>query len=549
MFSSKRIWLPALLFLISKKVDAVPAPAEYRNKPAVPGGEFEHTWVAGPQTRGTLELLFSCVITLVLCVWTTVHVNIEPENSNWIWERLPGWLKFPLVEKLIEALLPNVRARKIWWACVTLVIPEGALVIAMNERTTADLLCKEVNRIIEKHKNQLPGVEEWEIALGYYAVMGGFVVPEKVYDTVLKEIPPAERGTIKRLTLTPHGVLEVAKWEAEQGSKSKLLSLITAKEVLDKSNANTLTKAIVVWQALWMIVQVIGRTASHFPVTLLELHTVLHTFCAVAMYITWWHKPVDIQTPSTVPFVVDGDEKEKLTTSHNDRDMVFSLIKGTDLPDPTSALEPPRPLKTSDTENPEPSAEVLNIKPTTETTPSVATGAAINAYLTSRPGLMKLIYFRLFGLNEEQRLKHFFLTIEEAYGRLRKALRHIRLQFGIITLVGLIYGSVHLAAWNNRFPTPTEQLLWKISAAITAATWGTFYVSLYAYNILGWPERKTRRLEGFRGAILRYGFAVAIIPVALVRIYLLTESFASIRKVPLGSYEIPKWSNAWPHAG
>ncbi|OCK96707.1 uncharacterized protein K441DRAFT_551251 [Cenococcum geophilum 1.58] len=457
MFSSKRIWLPALLFLISKKVDAVPAPAEYRNKPAVPGGEFEHTWVAGPQTRGTLELLFSCVITLVLCVWTTVHVNIEPENSNWIWER----------------------ARKIWWACVTLVIPEGALVIAMNERTTADLLCKEVNRIIEKHKNQLPGVEEWEIALGYYAVMGGFVVPEKVYDTVLKEIPPAERGTIKRLTLTPHG----------------LLSLITAKEVLDKSNANTLTKAIVVWQALWMIVQVIGRTASHFPVTLLELHTVLHTFCAVAMYITWWHKPVDIQTPSTVPFVVDGDEKEKLTTSHNDRDMVFSLIKGTDLPDPTSALEPPRPLKTSDTENPEPSAEVLNIKPTTETTP------------------------------------------------------HIRLQFGIITLVGLIYGSVHLAAWNNRFPTPTEQLLWKISAAITAATWGTFYVSLYAYNILGWPERKTRRLEGFRGAILRYGFAVAIIPVALVRIYLLTESFASIRKVPLGSYEIPKWSNAWPHAG
>ena len=43
----------------------------------------ETVWQPEPGNRGTYGLLSSCVITMVLCVWTAVHLNIpeidEPE--------------------------------------------------------------------------------------------------------------------------------------------------------------------------------------------------------------------------------------------------------------------------------------------------------------------------------------------------------------------------------------------------------------------------------------------------------------------------------------
>ena len=33
------------------------------------------------------------------------------------------------------------------------------------------------------------------------------------------------------------------------------------------------------------------------PLPLLELHTIMHVLCAVAMYGFWWHKPLDVRHP------------------------------------------------------------------------------------------------------------------------------------------------------------------------------------------------------------------------------------------------------------
>ncbi|KAF2194573.1 hypothetical protein K469DRAFT_517115, partial [Zopfia rhizophila CBS 207.26] len=72
-----------------------------------------------------------------------------------------------------------------------------------------------------------------------------------------------------------------------------LLPPIKPIDIMDKSKANKLTKVIVFFQTLWMIIHVISRTASNFPATLLELHTCVHTFCALVMYVTLWDKPID----------------------------------------------------------------------------------------------------------------------------------------------------------------------------------------------------------------------------------------------------------------
>jgi len=91
---------------------------------------------------------------------------------------------------------------------------------------------------------------------------------------------PAEDGVTHESagTLTPHGVL----WMAKKG----WLPLVSPETVRDKSKVNALAKALVCFQAAWMIIQALGRLATNQTVTLLELHTVLHTMCAGTMYLT-----------------------------------------------------------------------------------------------------------------------------------------------------------------------------------------------------------------------------------------------------------------------
>lgn len=47
-------------------------------------------------------------------------------------------------------------------------------------------------------------------------------------------------------------------------------------DIEDKSKANDLAKATVLLQAIWMLVQVIGRLAARLPVTPLEVNAVAH---------------------------------------------------------------------------------------------------------------------------------------------------------------------------------------------------------------------------------------------------------------------------------
>ena len=40
------------------------------------------TWEPEPATRGTFNILSSCIITLLLCVWSSVHLNLPPNDKG-----------------------------------------------------------------------------------------------------------------------------------------------------------------------------------------------------------------------------------------------------------------------------------------------------------------------------------------------------------------------------------------------------------------------------------------------------------------------------------
>jgi hypothetical protein len=78
------------------------------------------------------------------------------------------------------------------------------------------------------------------------------------------------------MTLNTKGVIQLAH-------EGHFLE-ISEDAIEDRSKADGIAKTLACVQVLWMVIQCIGRKAGNLPISLLELHTLLHVGCALCMY-------------------------------------------------------------------------------------------------------------------------------------------------------------------------------------------------------------------------------------------------------------------------
>lgn len=82
-------------------------------------------WEPEPQLRGTFTILSTCIITLALCVWNSVHLNL------------------PAVGKKSKG-----RGRRIAWIFLGLFAPEVLIFTAQIQRSKAKKIQKEVEKVL-----------------------------------------------------------------------------------------------------------------------------------------------------------------------------------------------------------------------------------------------------------------------------------------------------------------------------------------------------------------------------------------------------------------
>ena len=208
-------------------------------------------YVGDPNGRGTFSLIISCVLTLTLCVWSALHLNV-PSNS----------------QTTLASLMTQCR-----WIVTGVYAPELVVFTAWRQWSSAKLLSNLVDEWgqarKQPHGNGDEGTifpdrtsYEWTMTHSFFASTGGFAI-----DTADDEAQYLPTG-YKRLTLTARGVALLASCGH--------LPNVTEAEITDKSKANNVAKALVIIQALWMLLQVIGRLFAALPVTLLEVNTIAH---------------------------------------------------------------------------------------------------------------------------------------------------------------------------------------------------------------------------------------------------------------------------------
>jgi hypothetical protein len=131
----------------------------------------------------------------------------------------------------------------------------------------------------------------------------------------------------------------------------------------------------------------------------------------------------------------------------------------------------------------------------------------------------------------------------------------------IMALTFLVYGGLHLLAWQYNFNTTLERYLWRISAVTTAST-GSVLITLFLSGVL--------RTRAFHVSVLRwskhYGDKVAnarvwdwislglqlfsyflVVFNVASRAFLVIESFIALPNSPHSAYRIPSWTAYIPH--
>ena len=464
-------------------------------------------WGQAPNYRGTLDIIWLCFSTLIICIWKTLHFSI-PINRYSTTRRV-----------FLQA----------FWMVIAFIAPEFLFFLAINELTNAKTLVK---RVLASH----PHLAEPP------TIRGLFVSDQYPYVIEYLIVTEQKRGNRKEKTSEPYFGL-VHAFYAHMGGfafyddnnatvdvpRIKTLIYImthfpniitnTREEtILDRAASSGLDKFVLIVQVAWFCISCGSRLFQHLPLTLLEVTTAAHAFCTLATYFVWWSKPLNVPVPTLLR---DKEAQE-----------VYALLKCSDSEYET-ALEMARNGGTRDSgasQGPQPSAKVV-----------LAANALGHILKAERPTPEKPAPEQPAPEQPpEPRFREPRMLIP---GHLINQPNDTILFWYIALAISpILYGPIHFLAWNHNFPTSMERLLWRVSSTVVTCS-GLGGICVVVFFAI-WAAVWTQRLHSL-GPILVF----VVIPAThmLASGYLIIQSFRQLASLDSTAYQLPSWSYYWPH--
>jgi len=90
-------------------------------------------FVASPEFRGTMSIIYSCIVTLIACIYTALHLNVPTKSG-----------------------LRHTLAYKGKWVFIGLIAPEIVLYLAISQFLEARDLIKELNALLDEKEGLKP---------------------------------------------------------------------------------------------------------------------------------------------------------------------------------------------------------------------------------------------------------------------------------------------------------------------------------------------------------------------------------------------------------
>lgn len=207
-------------------------------------------WQSPPNQRGTIDILWSCLSTVFLCLWSMLHLNLPaPDDSYW-----------------------TIFRRQCRWLVLGLLAPEVPMLAACGQWSSA-------KRSVQKMRSLGFDKAQWTMKHAFFADSGGFVL----------ELLDEDAFPISAKQLA---------WLVER--KYVELPSITAQDLDDKSKIDTFAKALAFVQTLWFMTQLIVRPIEGLPITPIELTSATISVASLTTLWFWLRKPLGVRRPYSI---------------------------------------------------------------------------------------------------------------------------------------------------------------------------------------------------------------------------------------------------------
>ncbi|KFY00162.1 hypothetical protein O988_03458 [Pseudogymnoascus sp. VKM F-3808] len=238
------------------------------------------------------------------------------------------------------------------------------------------------------------------------------------------------------------------------------ITLPDPEKIIAENKSDSLAKLIIIVQVAWFVAQIISRAAENLPISQLEIGTVAFVGCTLMTTCFWWHKPLDI----------------RLHRPLSDSDLAWAY-----------GLEPKNKVSST------------RIFLGGERLPNfIYWSQALKEYREIETG------------PQQGELGWVDINGPEIIGWDYNAVLEMAVGAGL----GVLFGSVHLAAWNFEFPSTRDKMLWRAGSLLvtllplSAFIFGYLFMTIEIAVPLHWlrdaPVGAMRRLYG----VLRLGKVV-----------------------------------------
>lgn len=292
--------------------------------------DHEYNYVQGPNVRGSLQIVWSCLATLIACTYSVLHLNVPMQRDGrdgayarylrTSWQRgnpsimratitatslAYPWLEAarasPHLRRSLRMLGPKeggATGRKwtvrqlgleVRWFFVansdtvihflaTMLAPEWYALQAIYQRTHVSAM----KARFEGLRPDCHPTNGWTLTHTYFADMGSFVIRSNVDS----QEPVMTHLTARTLLQLVHQHYQCIDFE----------SIPSREELQDRSKSDAFAKSLVILQIVWFTISCSIRLARGLSTTQLEMSILGTASCSLVSYFTIFGKPHAVQT-------------------------------------------------------------------------------------------------------------------------------------------------------------------------------------------------------------------------------------------------------------
>ena len=256
-------------------------------------------------------------------------------------------------------------------------------------------------------------------------------------------------------------------------------------ELRSHGKSDWVIKLIAVAQIMWFVVQTLVRAIQHYQTIPLEIMTVAFVACSVFIYGFSLNQPQDVEYP------------------------VFLEVSA-------AALARDGTASTTDTET----------SATSEAKQNQDSDRSVQAEEIEGTGN---------GAVLEQRSR-FAAASPYVPGWAAD-----KVPILLLAIFSCGFGALHCLAWNSRFPTSKEQLIWRICSATTTALPVVLFLLI---KPLSWiQDRSSSHVRTYRSCSVGLTSSIYVIG----RITIIVLAFTSLRALPADAFRTIDWNSYIPH--